>query len=213
MYLLIIVTIYLVAGNLLHLVIFPEKKPAVTGYFQPGDQFYSKAEGFRQTVVKQEDGFVHGHLEVEPFAPGPPMHIHEGFDETFAIENGELSVWVNGEIKKLKPGQTLHIPKGTPHKPFNATGDTIHLKGAFAFPEKFAYQLPQVYGFMDSHPDFATSPKTMVQMALFQKAGFDSYIAEGPPVAVEKLMGFVLMPAARLMGFKSYYKAYDQRTR
>ena len=95
MYILIGVVLYLVAGNLLHLVIIPEKKPEVATYFKPGHQFYSKAEGFKQTVIKQENGFVYGHLEVEPFAPGPPMHIHEGFDETFEIENGELSVWVD----------------------------------------------------------------------------------------------------------------------
>ncbi|MBX3254697.1 MAG: cupin domain-containing protein [Chitinophagaceae bacterium] len=46
-------------------------------------------------------------------------HIHTDFDETFQVENGELTVWVNGEIRKLVPGEVLHIPKGIPHKPYN----------------------------------------------------------------------------------------------
>ena len=209
MYFSIFIGLYLVIGNLLHRVVFPEKRPDVSAYFKPGQEFYSKAEGFRQKVAKQENGFVHGHLEVEPFAGGPPKHIHDGFDETFEIENGELTVWVNGEIKKLRPGQVLHIPKGTPHKPYNETADTIRLKGSFAFPEKFAFQLPQVYGYVDDNPDFAKSPKTIFQMALFQGAGFDSYLAEGPPVFAQKTMGFVVSPLARLLGFRSYYKKYD----
>ena len=208
MFLLILIGAYLAVGYLFHLVIFPEKRPDISSYYKPGQVFYSKTEGFRQTVHKHEGGFVHGTLEVEPFAGGPPKHIHSDFDETFEIENGELSVWVNGEVKKLHPGEVLHIPKGTPHQPFNETGDTIRVKGSFAFPEKFAFQLSQVYGFMDNNPDFSKSPKTMFQMALFQSRGFDSYIAEGPPVFVQRTIGFLVIPMARLLGYKSYYQKY-----
>ena len=200
---------YLVIGHLLHWVVFPEKKPPVSTWFKPGQQLYSKTEGFRQTVIKQENGHVHCSLEMEPYAAGPPKHIHTDFDETFRIENGELTVWVNGEIRKLHPGEVLHIPKGTPHQPYNETADTIRLKEAFAFPEKFAFHLVQVYGVMDSQPEFAHSPRAILQMPLFQSHGFDSYIAEGPPVFVQKAMGFVVTPLARLLGYRSYYKKYD----
>ncbi|MEX0648517.1 MAG: cupin domain-containing protein [Balneolaceae bacterium] len=123
---------YLAIGYFLHLVIFPEKKPDVSTYFKPGQTFYSKAEGIRQTVVKQENGLVYSLLEIEPYAPGPPKHLHTGFDEYFETENGELSVWMDGEVKKIKPGEILHVPKGTPHKPFNETADTLRLKSAMA---------------------------------------------------------------------------------
>src|SRR5688500_12753521 len=79
---------YLAIGYLLHLVIFPESKPEVSSYFRPGQKFYSKTEGFRQTVVKQENEQVFCSLEVEPFADGPPRHIHTSFDELFAVKNG-----------------------------------------------------------------------------------------------------------------------------
>lgn len=209
MYLLLFIGLYLVIANLLHRVIFPEKKPTVSKYFQPGQILYSKAEGFRQYVVKQENGLVYCRLEAEPFAAGPPKHIHDDFDETFEIENGELSMWVNGEVKKIRPGDVLHIPKGTPHKPFNETGETIRSKGTYAFPEAFAFYLPQVYGYMDNHPAFANSPKTLFQVALFQQAGFDSYIADGPPVFMQKAIGFVANPVARLFGLKSFYEKYN----
>jgi mannose-6-phosphate isomerase-like protein (cupin superfamily) len=212
MYILIIVTAYLSIGYLFHLVIFPENKPEVSTYFKPGQQFYSKAEGFRQTVVKQENGHVFCSLEIEPFAGGPPKHIHTRFDEFFEISNGELTVWVDGEIKKIHPGEKLFIPKGTPHKPYNETADTIHVKGPIDFPENFAYCLPQVYGVVDKMPGFAKPPKTALQMALFSQAGFDSYLVDGPPVFMQKTMSFLLTPLARLAGYKSYYKDYDVAT-
>jgi mannose-6-phosphate isomerase-like protein (cupin superfamily) len=202
---LILIASYLVIGNLLHRVIFPERKPAVSTWFKPGQELYSKTEGFRQTVIKQENGYVHCMSEIEPFAGGPPKHIHTDFDETFQVENGELTVWVNGEIKKVQPGEVLHIPKGTPHKPYNETADTIRIKGSVVFPEKFAFCLAQVYAVMDSQPDFEHSPKLIFQMPLFHSSGFDAYMVEGPPVFIQKAMGIVISPLSRLLGYKSYY--------
>lgn len=209
MYVIITLSIYLSIGYLFHLVIFPEKKPKVATYFKPNVEFYSAVEGFRQRVIKQEDGIVYCSLQVDPFAAGPPEHVHSDFDEFVEIQNGELSLYINGEVKKIHPGDKVFIPKGTPHKPFNETADTIHLKGHIAFPEKFAFNLVQVYGFLDSHPDFEKSPKTLLQMSLFGSAGFDSYKGDGTPISAQKVVGFLITPLARLLGYKSYYEEYD----
>lgn len=123
-----------------------------------------------------------------------------------------LKLSMDGEIKELGPGEKLVIPKGIPHKPYNQTTEYIKVKGTIAFPEKFAYHLPQVYGVMEDNPDFVNSPGLILQMALFTTAGFDSYIADGPPVVVQKVTGFVAAPFARLLGYKSYYPKYDIRT-
>lgn len=204
MYLLLVLGLYLSIGYLFHAVIFPEKKPDISQYFKPGDVFMSKQEMVKQTVVKQENGIVYCASVIEPFAPGPPAHIHPDFDEVFEIANGELSMWVNGTVQKIRPGESLTIPKGTPHKPFNETADTIFTKGTVAFPEQFAFYLKQVYGVMDRDPGFGKSAGTMFQMALFNHAGFGSYLT-GPPVMMQRLLSFLLTPAARLMGYKSYY--------
>ncbi len=209
LFLLAVLVAYLVIGYLFHLLIFPEKKPAVTSYFKAGQEFYSKSEGFKQTVHEQKEGKVFCSLQIDPFADGPPKHVHSDFDEFFEIENGELTVWLDGKIIKIKPGEILRVPKGTPHKPYNETADTIRVKGEIAFPEKFAYHLPQVYGLMDNSAWFAKSPRTLLQMALFTSEGFDSYVADGPPVFMQKLMSFVCTPLARLMGYRSFYEEYD----
>jgi mannose-6-phosphate isomerase-like protein (cupin superfamily) len=212
MYFVIAIGAYLAIGYLLHAVIFPEKKPDIAGYFKPGDVFFSKSENVIQTVIKQEKGIVYCTAAIGPFAPGPPEHIHTDFDEVFEISNGELSILVNGEVKKLRPGQTLLIPKGTPHKPFNETADTIHTRGLIAFPEKFAFSLAQVYGLLDHDPNFGKGPGTMLQMSLLNQSGFDSYLA-GPPVFMQRALAFILVPATRLFGYKTYYPAYDVRAR
>lgn len=207
MYFAIALTTYLMIGYLFHAIIFPEKKPDISTYFKPGDVFYSRAEKVSQTVVKHENGHVYCSSVFEPFAPGPPEHVHTGFDEVFEVKNGELSLLVNGAVKKIRPGEKLHIPRGTPHKPFNETAERIQTEGLVAFPEKFAFHLIQVYGLMDSDPDFGKSARTMFQMALLNNAGFDSFLA-GPPLPVQKTMAFLLTPATRLLGYRSYYPGY-----
>ena len=202
--------VYLAIGYLLHAVLFPLDEPDISSYFKPGQTFYSEAEGLRQTVVKHEEGLVYCELVMYPHAPGPPKHIHARFDEHFATTNGTLSVWLDGEVKKVNPGETLQVLRGVPHKPFNETSDTLYLRGTIALPEKFVFGLVQVYGLMDSHPDFGKMPATLFMMAPIQQAGFDSFLAEGPPVVIQRIMSFLLTPASRLMGYKHYYETYDQ---
>jgi mannose-6-phosphate isomerase-like protein (cupin superfamily) len=212
-YIALFIASYLAIGYFLHLVVFPENKPEITNYFKPGDVFFSKTENIKQTVVKQEGGIVYCSAEIGPFAAGPPKHIHESFDEYFEVANGELSVWVDGKVVKVKPGQKLHIPKGTPHKPFNETSDTIHMNELAAFPEKFAFGLSQIYSVMDNDPSFGKSPKTILQMAMLSSNGFDSLLVEGPPIFIQKITNFMVVPLARLLCHKSYYSEYDVKSK
>ncbi|MEY3432137.1 MAG: hypothetical protein RL131_73 [Bacteroidota bacterium] len=208
LYLIVIILCYVAIGYGLHLFIFPEKKPDVKKFFSPGDVFYSKAEGFKQTVIKQENGWVYCHVELDPHAPGPPEHIHTEFDEPVEIENGQMHIKYAGEEKVLYPGESFLIKKGVPHKFWNTSNEVIRVKGSMAFPEKFAFTLSQVYGYMDENPDFAKSKSMIFQITMMQQVGFDSYVA-GPPVFMQKLIGFLTTPLSRLAGLKTYYSKYD----
>lgn len=47
--------------------------------------------------------------------PGPPPHLHENFTESFLITEGEMEFFVNGEIKVVKAGESVNLPKNTVH--------------------------------------------------------------------------------------------------
>lgn len=53
------------------------------------------------------------------------------------------------------------------------------------------------------------SPGRMLKLSLMKYAGFDSYLAG--PLPVQRVMDFLLTPAARLLGYRSFYPAYDIR--
>ena len=50
----------------------------------------------------------------------PPAHFHPEQDERFEVLAGELRAKVDGRERTLRPGDTLEIPRGTPHQMWNA---------------------------------------------------------------------------------------------
>ena len=64
-------------------------------------------------------------LEVEatyaPGSPAPPNHLHPAQDESFEILEGAMEVKVGtAEARTLRAGETLEVPRGTPHMMWNA---------------------------------------------------------------------------------------------
>ncbi len=92
---------YLGVGYFLHLVVFPEYKPDLTDYFQPGDILPNNSAGYRQIVIQLEDGIVSAQLDMDPFSQGPPLHTHHTFDETFTVLDKPVTLIVNNEVVVL----------------------------------------------------------------------------------------------------------------
>jgi hypothetical protein len=46
----------------------------------------------------------------------PPPHLHPGQDEHFEVLDGALHTLVDGAERVLRAGETLDIPRGTPHR-------------------------------------------------------------------------------------------------
>ena len=206
-----VVTIYLAVGIAVN-VAFPEQQPDLRGYFKPGDRLHSRFEGFDQTVISVEGDWLHTRLEVVPMAGGPPEHFHERFAETFTVKSGTLSILVDGEKKTLKAGETITIPPMTRHKPFNETNETIIVEGddPKTIPVKFAYILSQLYGFMDAYPEGPSVPAMIMQLSTYGNEA-DSWLADGPPLGVQKAMRTALAPTARLMGYSNNYEMFRPR--
>ena len=143
-------------------------------------------------------------LDLEPNAPGPPEHLLAGFAEFFQVSEGTLSILYNGEVRELGPGDELEIPPGTPHKPFNATGQPVVVEGERgSLPAEFGVFLRQAYAFFDAGPANSRPPRAVLQMSLFSPR-YDSWLA-GPPVVLQRVLFGLIAPTARLLGYRSFY--------
>lgn len=56
-----------------------------------------------------------------PPGGGPPAHRHD-FEESFALQAGEIEATLRGAKSIVKAGETLHIPANAPHQ-FKNVGD------------------------------------------------------------------------------------------
>ncbi len=209
MWALSIIVGYLLVGLIIHYWVLPTKTPDYIDYFKVGKSFHSKLEGLTQTVVKLENGNLMTNIEIQPKSAGPVTHIHERFDETFTVKSGTLSMQYGSEIKKLTTGQSIVIPKNTPHKPFNETDSIVEVTSEM--PLEFAYCLSQIYPFWDEASVNSKPPKILLQLAVFGDK-FDSYpTVDAPPKPVLKTLKFLLAPTARLMGYKYYNEDYQPK--
>jgi quercetin dioxygenase-like cupin family protein len=201
---------YILVGALLDKVIFPEAEPGADYYPHEGQVFVSKSEGFHQTILKRENGLVWLELVLEPYAPGPPEHIHTSLPENFIVAEGTLSLLVNGEKKLLRPGESLLVNPGTPHKPFNETDSRVVIKPPltpeYALSEQFTVFLTQAYGFFDESESNSQPPKALLQMSRFSPK-YELWLAR-PPVPLQKAFFFVISPTARLLGYRTHYEKH-----
>ena len=71
-------------------------------------------------------------LEVEaeygPSGSPPPKHLHPEQDEHFEVLAGELRARVDGEERTLKAGDTLDVPRRTPHQMWNPGGEPARVR-------------------------------------------------------------------------------------
>jgi mannose-6-phosphate isomerase-like protein (cupin superfamily) len=205
-----VVAAYLIIGIIFSRFIFPANAVDLADYFTPGDRFGSRAEGFHQTVLGVNGGYLHTRLEIMPHAAGPPEHVHESFEEKFTVKEGRVSFLVGGEKKVLGSGESMTIPPMTPHKPFNETDQIAVVQSdedVRSLPIQFGYYLSQMYPIMDKE---GGNLDMILQLSAFGN-GMDSWLAGGLPIAIQKAMRVGLEPTARLLGYNSYYPEHRPR--
>ncbi len=64
--------------------------------------------------------------------PGPPLHVHPGFDEVFVVISGSLSIRLGERVEELGPGATAYVAGATPHTFANATEEPARFMVAIA---------------------------------------------------------------------------------
>ncbi|MEP6735795.1 MAG: cupin domain-containing protein [Chryseolinea sp.] len=109
---------------------------------------------------------------------GPPLHVHQSLDEFFCVLEGEFLFQVGDEQSRLKPGDTMFVPRTVSHA-FNCVSAQpgkllVTIQPASNMEEFFrgvAKLLP-----LTGAPDLGAMQKLY--------AAYDSTIV-GPPVPVE----------------------------
>jgi quercetin dioxygenase-like cupin family protein len=79
--------------------------------------------------TSRESNGYHTLVEVTLSAGGGnPLHFHEEFSEEFTCLEGELSIQVDDQIIRLKPGESATAPAYSKHRFFNQTNQACRFQ-------------------------------------------------------------------------------------
>lgn len=178
--------------------LLPNNKPDFAQVFTPNSHIGNKQQGNELIILSYKNGIVRVKGIVTSHAEGPPEHVHLGFDEAFSVESGTLSLIVAGQRKVLREGESYTVPRETYHRFFNETDSAaVCVNDA---PASFIFMLSQLYGLIKDDPAIFASPRFLLQQAAWGN-DFDSYLKEGPPPLVIKILRFLLLPIAKISGY------------
>ena len=81
----------------------------------PGDSLLGAAIHIR--VRSEDTGGAFGLVEqvVPAGFPGPALHVHPDFEETFYVLEGQIAMRVGHEAHEAGTGTVAVVPRGTPH--------------------------------------------------------------------------------------------------
>jgi mannose-6-phosphate isomerase-like protein (cupin superfamily) len=61
-----------------------------------------------------------------PGRPIAPLHLHRSDDEAWIVLEGRLGFRSGDEEREIGPGESILVPRGTPHSYWNAVGEPTH---------------------------------------------------------------------------------------
>lgn len=153
-----------------------------------------------------------GILEMESIYPAkskePAPHYHPFQSEDFLVLEGALSVRIDGAVKIIKKGDSLHIPPNKIHSMWNNTSGQTVVNWKVQPPLKTEYFLETVCGLAQDNKTNQQGMPGILQVALLANHFSREFRLSAPPFFLQKLLFLLLTPFALVLGYRPLYKKY-----
>lgn len=101
----------------------------------------------------------------QPDGPAPPPHIHPRQRETFTLEEGDFELLVDGDWRKLAPGESLSVEAGQKHTYRNKGTQTARVRTVHEPGLSFEQYLRDLHATIVAHDSTKVTPAVAVRMA------------------------------------------------
>ncbi|MBY0335726.1 MAG: cupin domain-containing protein [Acetobacteraceae bacterium] len=131
------------------------------------------------------------------------LHVHPGADEHFRVIRGRLRVRMGDRDHPLAAGETLTVPRGTPHCFFNGHDDETEMAVSFTPGQRHLRFFIDVAYAAAHHPGWwkPDGGARLLPMALLLDAYPQELRLAGPPAWVQRALFAALAPVARARGY------------
>ena len=81
----------------------------------PGEGELIEVAGNRIRIIAASASQLVCDYSTAPRFPGPPLHVHPGFDETYLVLEGRLQVTIGDQQRELEAGAAAYVSGSRPH--------------------------------------------------------------------------------------------------
>jgi mannose-6-phosphate isomerase-like protein (cupin superfamily) len=130
----------------------------------------------------------------------PAAHVHMSQDETFEVISGYFTYVMDGKINKIGPGQSVTLPKGTPHQHYN--GDSVDCEYYHIASPALDFEdiMVRIFELSNAGKIVNGNPPVLEAMVWIKKYEAKTYLA-GMPVGLQNFMATMLAPVGRALGY------------
>lgn len=138
----------------------------------------------------------------------PAPHYHPVQEEDFLVLQGELTVKIDGALRILKQGDTLHIPPGKSHAMWNNSNVITVVNWQVRPALDTEFLLETIGGLVNDGKTNRQGMPNILQVVITAGCFTNEFRLSKPPFIVQKLVFGLLTPVARLLGYRATYKKY-----
>lgn len=159
-----------------------------------------------------DDGRSVADLTALPGARVVGEHMHPALRESFTVQEGELTVMLNGQRSVLQAGERADVEAGVWHDWWNE-GDVDALVRVEVTPgERFSHMIETLFGLArEGHVNKRGMPSPL-QLALIATEFSDVFVLRKPRPAVQRVLFGALAPIARARGYRATYPTLSRTT-
>ena len=162
---------------------------------------------FLQTSTDTDGRLLEMEATYDPHSNEPVAHYHPYQVEDFTILFGELTVKMDGQLKILKEGDTLHMPVNKVHAMWNVTDNKAVVNWKVRPALGTEYLLETSSG-LSLDGKTKNGMPNILQIASMANKFSREFRLTRPPYIIQKIVFIILTPFAWLFGYRATYKKY-----
>ncbi|MBS4060034.1 MAG: cupin domain-containing protein [Bacteroidetes bacterium] len=137
-----------------------------------------------------------------------PNHLHVFQDETFEVISGKLTIFFDGQTKKLSAGDKITLPKNIPHNHYNNEDAAVTYIHSVTPALDFDYLIENLVGLAADGKSKNGKFGLVQELVTLKYLDSKSYLAD-IPIGVQNVLMNTIAPIGRLFGYRAIYKKYS----
>lgn len=154
---------------------------------------------FLETAQDTNGEYLLIEVSLPPFGKGPPLHIHDRFEEEFEVISGKLTVTLGKTEHVLEAGDCCIATLKTPHTFTNNDDEPVVFRVRLTPPSQFESSVRIHYGLIaDGLADAKGNPKSLAHTALI--LSLQNTLIVGIPLRLQRYLFGMIVKRGRKKG-------------